>query len=85
MTKLRERMIGDLKLRNFSETTIHTYTGIVEDFAVFFHRSPEKLGPEQVRQYLLRAIEEKKLAWSTYQVQRAALKFIYTKTLKRPW
>jgi site-specific recombinase XerD len=85
MTKLRERMIGDLKLRNFSETTIHTYTRIVEDFAVFFHRSPEKLGPEQVRQYLLHAMEEKKLAWSTYQVQRAALKFIYTKTLKRPW
>jgi integrase/recombinase XerD len=85
MTKLRERMIGDLKLRNFSETTIHTYTRIVEDFAVFFHRSPEKLGPEQVRQYLLHAIEDKKLAWSTYQVQRAALKFIYTKTLKRPW
>jgi integrase/recombinase XerD len=85
MTKLRERMIGDLKLRNFSETTINTYTRIVEDFAVFFHRSPEQLGPEQVRQYLLRAIEDKKLAWSTYQVQRAALKFIYTKTLKRPW
>jgi len=85
MTKLRERMIGDLKLRNFSETTIHTYTRIVEDFAVFFHGSPEKLGPEQVRQYLLHAIEDKKLAWSTYQVHRAALKFIYTKTLKRPW
>ena len=85
MTKLRERMIGDLKLRNFSETTIHSYTRIVEDFAVFFHRSPEKLGPEQVRQYLLHAIEDKKLAWSTYQVHRAALKFIYTKTLKRPW
>jgi site-specific recombinase XerD len=85
MTKLRERMIGDLKLRNFSESTIETYTRVVEDFARFFHRSPEKLGPEEVRRYLLHAIEEKKLAWSTYQVHRAALKFIYIKTLKRPW
>jgi integrase/recombinase XerD len=85
MTVLRERMIGDLKLRNFSENTIHTYTRIVEDFAGFFHRSPDRLGPEEIRKYLLHAIDEKKLAWSTYQVHRAALKFIYTKTLKRPW
>jgi integrase/recombinase XerD len=85
MTPLRERMIGDLKLRNFAETTIQTYTRVVQDFAVFFHRSPDKLGPEEVRQYLLHAIEDKKLAWSTYQVHRAALKFIYTKTLKRQW
>ena len=85
MTKLRERMIGDLKLRNFSDSTIQTYTRVVEDFALFFHRSPDKLGPEEVRRYLLQAIEGRKLAWSTYQVHRAALKFIYTKTLKRPW
>jgi integrase/recombinase XerD len=71
MTPLRERMIGDLKLRNFAETTIHTYTRVVQDFAVFFHRSPDKLGPEEVRQYLLHTIEDKKLAWSTYQVHRA--------------
>jgi integrase/recombinase XerD len=50
MTKLHERMIGDLKLRNFSETKIHTYTRIVEDFAVFFHCSPDKLGPEEIRE-----------------------------------
>ena len=56
-----------MKLRNFSETTIHTYTRIVENFAVFFHCSPDKLGPEEIREYLLHAIEEKKLAWSTYQ------------------
>src|SRR4051794_9606163 len=85
MTVLRERMIGDLKLRNFSENTIHTYTRIVEEFAGFFHRSPDRLGPEEIRKYLLHAVDEKKLAWSTYQVHRAALKFIYTKTLKRPW
>jgi integrase/recombinase XerD len=85
MTKLRERMIGDMKLRSFADTTIQTYTRIVGDFACYFHRSPERLGPEDVRQYLLHAIEVKKLAWTTYQVYRAALKFIYTRTLKQPW
>jgi integrase/recombinase XerD len=85
MTKLRERMIGDMKLRSFADTTIQTYTRIVGDFACYFHRSPERLGPEDVRQYLLHAIEVKRLAWTTYQVYRAALKFIYTRTLKQRW
>jgi integrase/recombinase XerD len=85
MTKLRERMIGDMKLRNFAETTIATYVRVVADFATFFHCSPDKLGPEEVRKYLLHAIQEKKLAWPTYQVHRAALKFLFNKTLRRPW
>lgn len=85
MTELRQKMIGDMKLRSFADTTIHTYTRVVEDFARFFHRSPRQLGPEHVRRYLLHALEDKKLAWTTYQVYRAALKFIYAKTLKQPW
>lgn len=85
MTKLRERMVGDLKLRNFSESTITSYTRVVADFARFFHRSPDQLGPEEIRTYPLHAIEEKKISAATYQGYRAALKFFFTKTLKRPW
>jgi site-specific recombinase XerD len=85
MTKLRERMIGDLKLRNFSDSTITSYTRVVGDFARYFHRSPDQLGSEEIRRYLLHAIEEKKISWATYQGYRAALKFFYTKTLKQPW
>jgi integrase/recombinase XerD len=85
MTKLRERMIGDLKLRNFSESTITSYTRVVADFARFFHRSPDQLGPEEIRTYLLYAIADKKINAATYQGYRAALKFFFTKTLKRPW
>jgi site-specific recombinase XerD len=85
MTKLRERMIGDLKLRNFSESTITSYTRVVADFARFFHRSPDQLGPDEIRTYLLYAIEEKKISAATYQGYRAALKFFFTKTLKQPW
>jgi hypothetical protein len=62
MTKLRERMIGDLRLRNFSDSTITSYTRVVADLAGFFHRSPDQLGPEEIRQYLLHAIEEKKIS-----------------------
>lgn len=49
MTELGERMIGDMKLRNFADTTIQTYTRIIQDFARYFHRSPDRLGPEHVQ------------------------------------
>src|SRR6185312_2650643 len=47
--------------------------------------SPHQLGPEQIRQYQLYLLNEKKLAWQTLQVRMAALKFLYTRTLKQTW
>ena len=56
MTPLRQRMVEDLQLRNRSKKTIAIYTGIVSKFARFHGRSPEKLGPEEVRTFLLHMI-----------------------------
>jgi integrase/recombinase XerD len=85
MTSLRKRMTEDLQLRNFSEVTIRTYIRVVQRFAEHFGKSPEQLGAEQVRQYLLYLLNDKKDVWSTLQVNRAALKFLYVKVLKQPW
>ena len=49
MTILRQRMIDDLKLRNYSPRTIETYVSRVVGFAKFHRRSPDVLGPEEVR------------------------------------
>ena len=57
MTPLRERMIDDLKLRNRSPRTIEAYIFQVARFAKFYNRSPEKLGPEEVRAYQLHLIK----------------------------
>ena len=54
MTPLRKRMIEELQLRNLSPRTKEVYVSAVERFARYCHQSPEWLGPEPVRQYLLR-------------------------------
>jgi hypothetical protein len=51
MTPLRQRMLEDLQLRNYSEHTIRAYLHCVADFAKHFGTSPEYLGPEHVRTY----------------------------------
>jgi len=85
MTHLRQRMQEDLRLRNFSERTIRHYTHTVAEFAKYFHRSPDQLGPEHVRTFLLYLLNERKLAWGTIQGARSALKFLYTRTMKQTW
>lgn len=85
MTPLRKRMIDELQLRNLSTLTADVYVKAVERFAKHFHASPERLGPEQIRQYLLYLINERKVCFNTLHVHRAALHFLYVKTLKQPW
>ena len=83
MTQLRQRMLEELQRRNYSSKTIRLYLRHVAEFAQHFHRSPDQLGAEDIRQYQLFLIQEKKLAWSTYNQIVCALRFFYAKTLKR--
>jgi integrase/recombinase XerD len=85
MTALRERMLEELRLRNFTPRTIRSYTATVADFARYFHQSPDKLGPEHVRIYQLYLLNERKLAWHSIQVHVSALRFLYVRTLKQRW
>lgn len=83
-TPLRQRMIDDLRLRNYSPRTIETYISLVARYAKFYHRSPDKLGPEEVRGYQLHLIDSG-VSWSHFNQAACALKFLYRKTLCVDW
>ncbi len=84
MTPLRQRMQEDLRLRNYPPTTQRTYIGHVARFAKYFHRSPEFLGPEEIRSYQLHMLE-RGLSWSTFNQCVCAVRFLYGVTLGRDW
>jgi integrase/recombinase XerD len=84
MGKLREQMLGDLKVRGLSESAQRLYPARVAQLARFFGRSPDTLGPAEIRQFLLHVIEERKAAPSTQVGYLAALRFFYGVTLGRP-
>ena len=85
MTRLRKTMLEELERRNFSQSTTRTYIRAVEDFARYFHRSPDQLGPEQIREYQAYLFTKRKLAPNTVTQRLAALRFFFIKTLRRPW
>jgi len=84
MGQLRDRMEVDLKLGGYSPSTRKIYLLYARLFAKYHMRSPADMGEEEIRQYLLHMVEEKKISRETYRQIRAALIFLYTVTLKRP-
>ena len=83
MTHLRQAMLEELHRRNYAATTIKAYVRIIEDFTRYFRRPPDRLGPQQLRQYQAHLFTDRKLQPGTVQQHVAALRFFYVKTLKR--
>lgn len=84
MTPLRQRMIEDLAIRNYSRQTVDTYVYYVAKFAKYFGCSPDTLGPEEVRSYQLHLVEQK-VSWCVFNQVVCALKFLYQTTLLQQW
>jgi site-specific recombinase XerD len=76
-------MIDDMTLRNFTPATIKAYVRAVARFARYFHCSPDRLGREHVRAYLLHLLNEQHVSHSYYKLTRCALRFFYRETLGR--
>jgi integrase/recombinase XerD len=85
VSPLRQRMIEDMVVRNFAFNTQESYLQQVALFARHFGKSPESLGPEEIRAYQLYLAQEKNAAVGTRTVAVSALRFLYGVTLQRDW
>jgi site-specific recombinase XerD len=83
MTPLRQRFIDDLRIRNYAASTIEAYLAGVVRFVKHFGRSPDLLGPEDVRAFQVHLLH-KGTSWSQFNQTVCALRFFYRVTLGRP-
>jgi len=83
MTPLRQRMIEDMQLRGLAARTQEAYVGAVKQLAEHYHRSPDLITPEELRQYFLYLKNDKQVSRSTYLIALHGLRFFYAQTLQR--
>jgi site-specific recombinase XerD len=85
MGKLKDQMLMEMELRNFSDKTIKAYLGHMVSFTRKFGKSPAELSDAEIRQYLHYLLKERKASWSNINIAYCSLKFFYTKVLHRSW
>ena len=85
MTPLRQRMLDDMQLRNFCPETQRNYVYHMAGLARFYRTSPESLNLEEIREYQLYLINERRLSPDSVNQFVAAAKFLYNVTLETPW
>lgn len=83
ISPLRQRMIDDMRMRNFSPSTQRNYIRSVRDFAAYLRRSPDQATAEELRQYLLH-LTDNGISPTSYNACLPALKFFFETTLDQP-
>ena len=85
MTELRRRMIENMRLRGLSPNTQRRYVDAIRDLAKHYHRPPDQLREDDIRDFFVYMKEEQRLAGSTIRTYLFAVKFLYKRTLGRQW
>ena len=85
MTELRKHMIEDMQLRGLSASAQEHYLFAVQDLARYFHRRPDQLHDQDLREYFLYLMNERKLSRSTTTIRLCGIKFFYQHTLRQDW
>src|SRR6202171_3592074 len=78
-------MLEELQRRNYAQTTVAAYIHALREFAQYFHRPPDQLGPDHIRQFQLHLLRDRKLAANTVKQRVAAVRCFLVRTLKRPY
>ena len=85
MTHLRKMMLEELQRRNYAQSTVEAYISALREFARYFKRPPDQLGPDHVRQFQLHLLRDRNLAPNTVKQRMAAVQFFFLRTLKRAY
>lgn len=85
MTVLRQKMIEDMQLRGLAVRTQESYMQAVRQLAAHYHKSPDQISEEELRQYFLFLKNVKHVSRSTHTLALCGIKFFYEHTLKREW
>ncbi len=84
MTHLQKMMLDELQRRNYAQTTADAYVHALKEFAAYYNKPPDKLGPNHISQFQLHLIRDLKLSPKTVihhiSAQRERL-FIHTEDL----
>jgi site-specific recombinase XerD len=78
-------MLEELERRNYAPSTTRSYLRAVDEFARYFNRPPNQLGPDHIRQYQAYLFRERKLEPNTVIQHLGGIRFFYIKTLKQSW
>ncbi len=84
MTELRRRMVEDLQLHGYCPRTQIEYVRVVAALAEYYHQPPDRLTEQQVRQFFLYLINQKRLTDASIRTYRGGIQFFYASTLQRP-
>ncbi len=83
MTQLRQQFERHMTLHRLSPKTHKAYMNALKSLAAYYKQSPDKLTNEQIQDYLHYIIADRKLAWSTCNVQFSGIKRFYKHVLNR--
>jgi integrase/recombinase XerD len=78
---LRDRMIEEMKLRNFSPATAESYVYAVSRLTRYHNKSPDQLSKEEIRAFLVHLTTERKLSPNSLTGYCSGLRFFYNETL----
>ena len=85
MADLMTRFIQDMQLRNFSESTIRSYSFAVKQLGEHFNKSPQFITEEEIKEYFLYNRNVKHWSRAAFSVAISGIKFFVEKTLQKQW
>lgn len=85
MSALRQKMIEDMQLHGLAGRTQEAYLLAVSQLARHYHKPPDQIEEEELRQYFLFLKNEKHAARASCTIALCGIKFFYERTLGREW